>query len=105
MIVRFAEDWLRELYEKGECSDKHHRFQPQVVSKYALRVTTLQNSARVEALYPLHSLNYKVLTGDKKGISSIRIDDKYRLEFTVHIEDTEPSVTICTIKDISNHYD
>lgn len=104
MIVKFGKDYLRDLFEKGKCSDKHHRFQPSVVKKYALRVVTLQNAPDIETLFPLNSLNYEELTGDKSGISSIRIDQKYRLEFTVDTEQGEPAVTICTILEISNHY-
>jgi hypothetical protein len=34
MIVTFEEDYLRELYEDGQASDKKHRFQPQIIKKY-----------------------------------------------------------------------
>lgn len=37
----------------------------------------------VEELYAIHSLHYEVLKGDKAGISSIRMNDQYRIEFTV----------------------
>lgn len=30
MIVTFEEDYLRELYEDGQTSDKKHRYQPQI---------------------------------------------------------------------------
>jgi proteic killer suppression protein len=33
MIVTFEEDYLRELYENGQASDKKHRFQPQIIKK------------------------------------------------------------------------
>lgn len=60
----------------------------------------------VEALYMLSSLNYEVLKGNKKGVSSIRIDKKYRLEFIVSTHSSEESlITICSILDISNHYE
>lgn len=104
MNVKFNKKYLEELFVSGQCTDKHHRFQPQVIRKYVLRVLTLQNAPNIEALYPLHSLNYEVLDGDRKGVSSIRIDKKYRLEFIVSEEDNESSVTICTLEDISNHY-
>ena len=38
MVVKFGKEYLRELFEEGKCSDKHHRYQPQVVRKYVLRV-------------------------------------------------------------------
>ena len=36
-----------------------------------LRVVTLQNAPNIESLYPLHSLNYGVLTGDEAGIIGV----------------------------------
>ena len=104
MIVKFGKEYLRELFEEGKCSDKHHRYQPQVVRKYVLRVVTLQNAPNIESLYPLHSLNSESLVGDKAGISSIRIDNQYRLEFVVDMDSAEPTITICTLEDITNHY-
>lgn len=104
MIVKFDKRYLEELYSNGKCSDKHHRYQPQVIRKYATRVVTLKAAPNIEALYGLHSLNYEVLVGDKQGISSIRIDKQYRLEFVVNEEGEEPTITICTLTDITNHY-
>ena len=40
---------------------------------------------------------------DKAGISSIRVNDKYRIEFTVNMAE-EPLVTICNVLELSNHY-
>ena len=97
---------MRELFEEGKCSDKRHRYQPQVVHKYVMRVVTLQNAPNIQSLFPLNSLHYEVLTGDKSGISSIRIDQKYRLEFRVEeFLDQESILTICKLEDITNHYD
>ena len=104
MIVKFDKKYLEELYSDGKCSDKHHRYQPQVIRKYVTRVVTLKAAPNIEALYGLHSLNYEVLVGDKQGISSIRIDKQYRLEFVVNEEGEEPTITICTLIDITNHY-
>lgn len=58
----------------------------------------------IEALYPIHSLNYEVLKSDKMGISSIRVNDKYRIEFTVSEQESETIVYICNILELSNHY-
>lgn len=105
MKIRFEKDYLLELYQEGRTKDKKHRFQPSVVKNYIKRIDILISSNRIEDLFPFHSLNYEVLSGDKKGISSIRIDNQYRLEFIVSLEgEPEPIITICTIKDITNHY-
>ena len=89
MIVEFEQEYLSELYKTGQCKSKKYRFQPN----------------RIEDIFPFRSLNYEVLSGDKKGISSIRVNSQYRIEFTVNkIEDKEPVLTICNILELSNHY-
>ncbi len=105
MIVEFAKDYLSELYYKGKCSDKKHRFQPRVVEGYKRRIDILNDVSGIERLYCIHALHYEVLQGDKKGISSIRINDKYRIEFVVSkTKEEETVLTICTIRELSNHY-
>lgn len=103
MIVAFNKDYLRELYETGK-NDKKHRFQPDIVKRYKDRINTLKNKDNIEALYNMKSLHYEVLKGDKAGISSIRVNDQYRIEFTVSEEETETVVYICNIFELSNHY-
>jgi len=103
MVIRFEKEYLKELYYHTRCSDKKHRFQPQVISNYVRRIITLAEAPNIEALYQMNSLNYEVLSGNKKGVSSIRINQQYRLEFIVSFEG-EPVVTICSITDITNHY-
>lgn len=103
MQIRFDKEYLSELYYTGKCSDKKHRFQPKVIRNYVKRIITLAEAPSIEALYVLNSLNYEVLSGNKEGISSIRIDHKYRLEFKVE-QLTEPIITVCNILDITNHY-
>jgi hypothetical protein len=45
------------------------------------------------------------LSGDKKGLESVRVNDKYRIEFISSIEGEEPdTITICEIVELSNHY-
>ena len=105
MVVRFDKKYLEELYTTGKCREKRYRFQPKIVKIYARRIKQLSDAERIEDLFPLNSLNYEVLSGDKEGVSSVRINDQYRLEFIVTTEGTEePIITICTITDITNHY-
>ncbi|MBW8323710.1 MAG: type II toxin-antitoxin system RelE/ParE family toxin [Prolixibacteraceae bacterium] len=105
MIVTFGKEYLRELYETEKATDKKHRFQPQVVSKYVRCVDMLVGAPNLEALYKFNSLNYEVLKGNKKGISSIRVNDHYRMEFiTTSLKETDTIVTVCNIIELSNHY-
>ena len=104
MEIRFDKDYLRQLYEFGKVSDKKHRFQPQIVTRYQLRIKVLEQASCVEELYSIKSLHYEVLKGDKMGISSIRVNDQYRIEFTVTQTSSEAVVNICNILELSNHY-
>lgn len=80
MRITFDKEYLKDLYEKG-VADKKHRFQPEIVRKYVKVINIMKNASRVEDLLPFASLNYKVLSGDKSGIESVRVNDKYRIEF------------------------
>jgi proteic killer suppression protein len=104
MIVTFEEKYLHDLYETGKETDKKHRYQPEIVRKYQYCIRFLLGASNVEALYPIKTLNYEVLKGDKKGISSIRVNKQYRIEFTVTDNGIEPIVTVCNILELSNHY-
>lgn len=105
MIVKFEKEYLSELYYSGKCSDKQHRYQPDIIKRYKRRIDTLNDATCIEALYRLNSLEYEVLSGDKEGISSIRVNDKYRIEFIVSQEENGKALlTICNIIELSNHY-
>lgn len=104
MFITFEEIYLQDLYEKGATSDKKHRYQPDIVKPYQRCIKYLSSAKSVEELLPINSLNYEVLKGDKQGVSSIRVNDKYRVEFTVKETMDEPIITVCNIIDLSNHY-
>ena len=104
MIVAFDKEYLQALYEKGTTNNKKYRFQPEIVRKYRYCIKILEEANNIESLYNVKSLNYEVLKGDKEGISSIRVNLQYRIEFTVTNEGTEPVLTICNILELSNHY-
>ena len=105
MDIEFDKEYLRELYFEDKAKDKKHRFQPDVVRGYQKAVTILAAAKCVEDLFAYNSLNYEALLGDKKGVSSVRCNKKYRLEFTI-INSVEKSLTIkiCRLLEISNHY-
>jgi len=105
MKVEFEKDYLRELYETEKTTDKKHRFQPQIVNSYLKCVRVLHKATRMEDLFLIKSLNYKKLEGDKKGLSSVRINDQYRLEFhEIANPDNTLNIEICSLVDITNHY-
>lgn len=100
MKITFDKLYLSELYYEGRCSDKNHRFQPQIVRRY-IRVIDLLNSVdTIEDLFRVNSLNYEKLRGDKSGVESVRVSDQYRIEFTSKIVEGENVLTICNILDL-----
>ena len=104
MVVTFEKEYLRDLYEKGISPDKKHRFQPEIIKNYIRRIKTLEEADEIEDLFSINSLNYEILTGDKQGISSIRVNNQYRIEFTVTHQESEPVITVCNILELSNQY-
>lgn len=105
MKIIFEKDYLQQLYEEGKAKSKKYRFQKTIIRKYKQTIDKLRVAEKVEDLYPFKSLNYEKLKGDKKGIESVRVDQKYRIEFTSSVEkDSERTITICSIIELSNHY-
>lgn len=104
MIIEYSKAYLRDLYEEGCCTEKSHRYQPNVIKKYQKRVDTLMAATRKEDLFPLKSLGFEALHGDKDGLFSVKVDMQYRLEFSLKEEGGESILTICTLQELSNHY-
>ncbi len=104
MIVTFGQKYLQELYVSGRSKDKKHRFQPQIVSKYVKVVNLMKQQENVLGLTKYGSLHYEKLQGEKSGLSSVRVNDQYRIEFTESIESGKQIATICNITELSNHY-
>lgn len=105
MIVEFGEEYLRDLYTKGECNNKKHRYRIDIVKRYKRGVDYLKWASRKEDLFRINSLNFEALKGEKSGRFSIRVNDQYRIEFTLRETSDEPILTICNIVELSKHYD
>lgn len=101
MDVVFQKDYLSELYYTGKTRDKQHRYQPEVIRKYARVVGILEAVGRMEDLFRFNSLNFEAL--DKENYS-VRIDYHYRLVFQMEAKPGEMLLTICKLEDITNHY-
>lgn len=104
MEISFDKEYLSEFYYKGKCSDKKHRYQPQIVKRYIRVIDLLAAVDAIEDLFAYNSLNYEVLKGDKKGLESVRVNDQYRIEFVSTRVDNKTVTTICNILDLTNHY-
>ena len=105
MEIIFEKDYLEQLYKDGKAKNKKYRFQNTVIKKYKNAIDKLRVANQIEDLFPINSLNYEKLKGDKNGLESIRVDQKYRIEFISSIEGEKPNcITICSIVELSNHY-
>ncbi len=104
MDVVFKQTYLKELYTDGKCSDKQHRYQPQIVKKYIRVIDLMKVSSNVLQLTKYGSLHYEHLQGNKEGLSSVRVNDQYRIEFIEERRYEELIATIVNITDLSNHY-
>ena len=81
MDITFEKDYLRELFYDGVASDKHHRYQPDVIKRYVRVVNILDSVEKAVDLFRYRSLRYEKLSGDKKGLESVRVNNQYRIEF------------------------
>jgi proteic killer suppression protein len=104
MIVTFEKEYLRDLYETGKSDDKKHRFQPEIVHKYKHCINLMRRVPDTNALAKYNGLNFENLKGDKAGLSSIRVNKQYRIEFTVTDNGVESVANVCNILELSNHY-
>jgi proteic killer suppression protein len=105
MEIRFKEQYLEDLYKNGRTADKSHRFQPEVIRKYHDCVDMLRAAPDVRMLMQRRSLHFEHLKGKLLGQSSVRVDGRYRISFTVTTEGDTTITTICNILKLSNHYD
>ncbi len=105
MIVEFGEEYLRDLYTLGTCNDKKHRYRVDVIKRYKRGIDYLKWANRIEDLFRINSLNFEALRGNKHGRYSIRVNNQYRIEFTIRETTEDPILTICKIIELSNHYE
>lgn len=101
MIVTFDKDYLQELYDTGKSGDRKHRYKSEIIKRYRKGIDLLKRAAQIDELFLLPSLCYEELKGDKAGLSSIRINNQYRIEFTVSEQGIEPVVYVCSISELS----
>lgn len=96
MRIEFANDDLARI-----CTNEAHRMGlPFAVIKAARRKLIQLEAARDERdLRNLKGLQYKKLQGDREGQRSIRINDQYRIAFTLLQNEGVPVIRIIEIGD------
>jgi proteic killer suppression protein len=102
MEVHFNNGYLEKLYAGLPVTGKP-KYKEEVIDKFRKRVVLLANMENTAQLRGFKGLNFEALKGDKKGLYSIRVDLKYRLEFSIE-KDKILVREIIFIEDLSNHY-
>ncbi|MBX9783979.1 MAG: type II toxin-antitoxin system RelE/ParE family toxin [Chitinophagaceae bacterium] len=102
MEIYFNNSNLEKLYEGLPVTGKL-RYNKEVIEKFRIKVEILKNAENTNELRTIRSLNFEALKGGKKGLYSIRVDLKYRLEFVIEKNKIQLS-EIIFIEDLSNHY-
>lgn len=100
MHVIFGNKHLEALYEKGS-SPKFKGLQKNVLKKYMMRIQAISAANTYYDLWHHPSYKFEKLN---TGKYSIRVDGKWRLEFTIDWEDDPPTKGQVTITNLSNHY-
>lgn len=105
MLVIFEKEYLRDLYLGNKPKDKRHRYQPEVVRKFIRTIDLMIAQDNVLDLTRYGGLHYEKLTGDKERLSSVRVNKQYRIEFREIMRGNELFAQVCSIVELSNHYE
>jgi proteic killer suppression protein len=102
MKVAFKTKELEQLYitPLNEIRGKQ-KFSRDVIKQYQAKVRILMIIDNLKDLYPIRSLNFEALSGNRKGQFSIRLNKQFRL---IIIEAEDELIEI-EIIEISKHYE
>lgn len=102
MKIYFNNKYLEELVAADPKGKK--RYSTEVVTMYRKKLVILGNVMNSNELRAFKSLHFERLQGDKLGLCSIRVNEKYRLEFSLKKEMDIVIEEIIVIENLSNHY-
>ena len=75
-----------------------------VASSYGRTIDLMKKLPNVMGLAQYGGLHYEALHGDKEGLSSVKVNDQYRIEFREIIEGDKTIAEVVSITELSNHY-
>ena len=82
MIVKFNEDYLRDLYRSGK-SDKKHRFQPQIVRKYIRVIDLMISEDNIQGLWK--SYNFSIDNHNYSCLAKVSFTKFVNIEFIYYL--------------------
>jgi len=102
--IIFKSQHLLNLY--SETKDNNFKIQKTIVKKFRRVVKELYAIKKIDDLRNHVGLNYKKLKGDMRGISSVRLNRKFRILFNeLSLDSDQSQIEILEILEISNHYE
>lgn len=98
MKIEFADASLRRI-----CTDEAHKLglPVSVIQAARRKLVQLEAASDERDLRNLKSLNYKKLQGHNNGERTVRVNDQYRIVFTLIESEQPPIISILAICD--NH--
>jgi proteic killer suppression protein len=103
MDIEFRKQELADLYEGKKVKTKTFKSNSKLLKSYIKTVKMIQAATSLTMLKQIRSLNLEDLNDHPNGLSSVRIDSKYRLIIELVKNDSD-EVVIVGIEEISNHY-
>ena len=99
MTIQFNDPYLKALFENNDNLGKP-KYSSDVVKKYIKTVILISLAESILDLYRFKGLHFEKLSN---GLHSVRVDQKYRLEFSIEKDRIEIK-NIILIEALSNHY-
>lgn len=96
MNVEFGDETLRKLYLNAQFTGGFGR---DIVKAFRKRVQFIVAALDERDFYAMKSLHYEKLKGSRKGESSMRLNDQFRLILRVKTEGTSRTVVVLSIED------
>ena len=92
MLVEYCDDTLRLLAE--DPAYRPRRWHADVILAYRKKIQLISDAVDERDLRAMRSLRLEQLSGDRKGTSSIRINDQFRLILTFKTEGERVAVIL-----------
>lgn len=97
--------YIQQFAQGLPCSDKRFRSNPALCKQFVKTLLKIKAVERFQDLNLLGGLHLEALSGQDAGTWSVRINQQYRLLFTVEPPGADPvEVTGLVLLEISNHY-
>jgi proteic killer suppression protein len=97
MEVEFKERWHADIEKDAVSASK--KLPVEVIKSARNKLHLLRNAPDERTLKNWQSLHFKKLSGDKKGLYSVRVNKTWRIEFKLDKTCVPAKITIISIKD------